>query len=326
MKMRWTIPTLCLALLLPACGEWRTDLFEDGEADVRGWLVGSYRAESAWVGVMGAPETFVRVEADGSFALEDLPTGTFDLVASDGEGSAAVLEGFELYNRRDREDVEVPMEAGVRVDGQVLLSDGNVLWAQIRLPGFPAEMIFGEAEVTEEDGRFELRGLPWLPLDVELSHPGYGSSRHRITGEGPGDRLSLTVTLGPAPTGTGASCEPCQDASDCASGLCIEGESGGGSGGGGTCALLCFDDLDCPGAYTCSSLEGSLARICRPKDASCPALRATVEHRNCGSDEACGEGGLCLDGFCTLECSDDLDCPGGGSCRPHSSEPVDICE
>ncbi len=316
MMARLTTLALAAILITSGCGGWNTDPWRPGVAKLSGQLTGSFRAESTWVSVLGDPEHAVEVDQEGFFELKNVPSGEIVLVASDGEDAAARME-LLLYTDRDRV-VALSMEDSVRIDGQVLLSDGDVLWATVTFPELPLE----PAEVTGSQGRFDLRGVPPGLLDLVIEHPAYAPYLHRLDSV-PGERVTLTAILGPTATGSKGSCESCESGEDCASGLCVEEE---GSSGGATCAVLCVDDLDCPSAHACKSLEGSQARICRPKEVSCEAIRATVESRNCSGDGGCGESGVCLDGVCTLECSDDDGCPGGGSCLPHATEPINACE
>ena len=79
MASKTPIALVALLLLGPACGGFETDLFKPGQAQVRGQLTGSFRAESAWVGILGDPE--LRVEIPRA---EDLAGRVEELVGPPG--------------------------------------------------------------------------------------------------------------------------------------------------------------------------------------------------------------------------------------------------
>ena len=105
---------------------------------------------------------------------------------------------------------------------------------------------------------------------------------------------------------------PCVDASDCSSGLCVEGPDGS------VCTTLCSDD--CPTDYECVAHDGlsapndqlcmpQLARLCRPceADADCDRSGVTNDPSRCIS---WGDEGS----FCGVNCQNTA-CPEGYACE-----------
>jgi len=108
--------------------------------------------------------------------------------------------------------------------------------------------------------------------------------------------------------GEAGACVECRDENDCAGGICNAETS--------TC-LRCNpsgDDGQCQGGAFCDWIDGR-CRWALPNQPICG---------NCGLDEQCGEGNLCvrhssaqgnpLERFCGTACQDHQDCPRGYAC------------
>jgi hypothetical protein len=115
------------------------------------------------------------------------------------------------------------------------------------------------------------------------------------------DRSEATGQTAPgwatgAPTGTSWPIgDPCEDNSDCFSGICHEG----------ACSRQCDEQAPCPDGYTCHPDSG----ICTAPPVGPP----------CDSDTDC-EGGLCYEGSCTRPCEGDS-CPENYLC----DDEVSLC-
>jgi hypothetical protein len=111
-------------------------------------------------------------DADGGFVLEDMRAGTWDFVARDVHGRAALRAAVAIAPGRVTEDVELPLAAGALLrarcadadDGEVLA--GGVVLARLPLPaGVPVELLLPPGPVAV---RFLRRGLPIAQRETEL--------------------------------------------------------------------------------------------------------------------------------------------------------------
>jgi len=320
------IGALALPLLLLSCGGFDNSLFGEGEAELRLTLLGVEGGKSPkekdipWVAVFvvaalgeeaetaGAP-ILGYPDRDGLVVFPKLPAGDLRILASDGQNRALELP-LHLYAKRVRE-LSATLDEAVTIKGTVRLSDGPLRWATVSVLSLP----FLSQELTAGGGQFTFRGLPAGCYDVEISHPAYLSVLRRVCAEA-GEEPLIDAILGPSATGTRASCQACASGADCASGACVLDENGDGPDAASVCAVLCDSDLDCPQGFGCQSLSGTSARACLPLEASCDAFEAHRQGQLCGDDSECGStGGICLQGKCALECSEDAACPGSEQCR-----------
>ena len=129
---------------------------------------------SARPAAMGEPVAVVRADGDGRFEIRDLPGGHYRVVAAGKERRGACRHVF-LPGVGRRVDIDIhlaPGGAGLR--GTVRFEDGRpwrgrVLatptwdrrWFEGPLPGDPPGV------PTDDEGRFELRALPYGPLRVQ---------------------------------------------------------------------------------------------------------------------------------------------------------------
>ncbi len=118
---------------------------------------------------------------------------------------------------------------------------------------------------------------------------------------------------GPGPgTGGGGFGDPCSDASQCDSGVCVTGAGAAE----GFCSSLCDAATACPGGAECVAVDA--------EDSVCVPAEQPGGGGQLG--DACSEGGQCAsglcatddsgNGICTEECAGLLDCADGFSCEP----------
>ncbi len=95
----------------------------------------------------------------------------------------------------------------------------------------------------------------------------------------------------------------------------------------GTCEPICSSDSDCSTGETC--VDTNLYSFCMPADLGGPLTCGTLHDASSPLGKPCGSGqGSCsgsadtcvqagnLDGFCSMGCSGDADCPAGARCAP----------
>lgn len=138
---------------------------------------------------------------------------------------------------------------------------------------------------------------------------------------------------GPQPLPFGSFCTPGEEATPCASGLCVSLDSASGF-----CTDVCVDDTSCPENFACAG-AGRYGRICQrltgcSKEEDCPAghvCNAETGHcyvrvsralcSPCEDGLQCPTGGACFEAigsgerFCTVACGAGDACPMGYDCR-----------
>ena len=140
---------------------------------------------------MGADTYTVQTEADGTFALHDLPRGAAELRVT-GEGLEPALQTLQL----DRPEVEVSVRVTRRANatqlrGLVRSFAGTPLPAKVRV--LPA----GASVSADNDGRFVLE-LPPGVYQVEIECGGYLTQQRRVSVQENGVTV-LNVELHAAP-------------------------------------------------------------------------------------------------------------------------------
>ena len=136
--------------------------------------------------------------------------------------------------------------------------------------------------------------------------------------------------------------DPCTEAAQCTSGICLETENGF------ICSMACMGTVECPTGYNCEQLlvDGGMLLVCVPGSGcmtacsgkecgddgcggscgDCPSgtecKAGQCKHKagaTCQSEAECASG-LCLPfqagTLCTAPCSTDSGCPQGWSCEP----------
>jgi len=102
-----------------------------------------------------------RTEDDGSFRLEAVPPGVVALVARGGDLADGPPEVLELLPGEERTGVVLRLRPGATVRGQVLDGAGRPeVGARVEASGLAEELL------TDEDGRFEARGIPPGPARI----------------------------------------------------------------------------------------------------------------------------------------------------------------
>jgi len=113
-------------------------------------------------------------DAGGRFLFADQEPGTVSLSAEAAGFREAKLDGIEVPAGEDVTGVELPLEPGAVVVGQVLAPDGRpAIGAEVRkLDERPQEFRFGGSP-TDGEGRYRLEGLGPGPASIEVVHRDY---------------------------------------------------------------------------------------------------------------------------------------------------------
>ena len=107
-------------------------------------------------------------DAEGRFAFSALPAGTFRFVAQHAEAGPGTSAPITLDGLTPRSDVEIRLEGGARLAGRVVDGSGaGVAAATVRV-ALREGLLWSPTRVAlaDDDGRFDLRGLPRRAVDV----------------------------------------------------------------------------------------------------------------------------------------------------------------
>jgi protocatechuate 3,4-dioxygenase beta subunit len=153
----------------------------------------------------GAPSDFAaeRVEeivaADGVFVVEDVPTGAVDLIFQAEGYRPRPMENVAVSAEPDGPDLEVALEPGLTVRGRVS-SDGAVVADAMVTAGADGTRTDASAS-TDENGDYELKGLPAGELTLRVSRAGYRSVRRTLDARQE-PRADVALTRGLSLSGT----------------------------------------------------------------------------------------------------------------------------
>ena len=147
---------------------------------------------------------------DGTFVLDDVPPGTWEVVAQSKGYQTARVGGVTVDESGTREGVEVRLTAGNAIRGRVL--DGSsgipVLDASVTLQrpgggGRALALLMGESDArTDADGLFAIEGLGAGSYTVVAQHPDFADATALVeVKEGPAT-TELRLMPGAAVAGT----------------------------------------------------------------------------------------------------------------------------
>jgi hypothetical protein len=337
--------TVLLALGAGGCFELENAPFRVGT--VHGQLRESDPAV-ALVSVLGYPELRGSVAADGTFTLEQVPSGQAELFiiasASKTRRLALTVPGGQSLSL----GVVVPEEASFLELRLKAPSYQRVDEARISLVGTPVQGL-----QPDDSGELLIGPLPDGCYTLAITLEDFPEVRAE-TCVSIGETKDVKVNL-PAPsrgcTATGCSngfhcapddrCVECLEDAHCGSNLSCRNFRCEGQApfctpcagdwkcrsdascqelpeGGAACVGRCEDTDDCEDGFTCQTGQ------CLPDSArfaGCGAYRSLGA--SCRNDERCRAlglvNGLCVEQACTLPCTDDRECPDSFKCGDTAS-------
>lgn len=133
-------------------------------------------------------DSFTSTDEEGRFTLE-LAAGSFDLRVQAAGYLSATSERRHTEPGQPLENVEIVLQRGAVLTGQVLEPDGTpVPNAHVRLDGSPPETW------SDGDGSYRLSGASPGPDTVRADHPGHAPAAVEVDVEAAGEnRLDLTL-------------------------------------------------------------------------------------------------------------------------------------
>lgn len=157
-----------------------------------GKVVGPGSTEAIVAIESGGQRRTAHVDAEGLFRFEGLPAGEYRLDASGGGASAEPLGPIPLGPGEQLADLVLQL-----IDAGSL--SGTVLDARTRAPVAGAQLAAGGAMAVSDDaGRFELRGLPPSDATLVISRAGYVSRSARLSVGRGSHESGATFLLTPA--------------------------------------------------------------------------------------------------------------------------------
>lgn len=155
---------------------------------------------------MGPPQLRDFTSDDGSFVLENVPAGAMTLVVN-APGYASGRLNITVEEGKTVSDVEVPLDAGVKLVGRVTgsngqpLSDVNVSIAPSPTGTFATSGMRRSA-TTDSNGEYVLESLEAGEETLMFAHAKHTAQRKTVTLKGRETRLDMQLTAGTKLTGT----------------------------------------------------------------------------------------------------------------------------
>jgi protocatechuate 3,4-dioxygenase beta subunit len=142
---------------------------------------------------------------DGSFTLENVPPGATSVVAS-APGYASARLNVTIEEGKTLSDVELSLDAGVRLTGKVTGPNGTPLSdVSVRIQPSPTGAFSSRSAessaVTDTNGEYSLEALPAGEETIAFTHPSYVASRKQVTLKGRETKLDVQLSSGQRVTG-----------------------------------------------------------------------------------------------------------------------------
>ncbi len=143
---------------------------------------------------------------DGSFTLENVPPGAVAIVAS-APGYASGRLNVTVEEGKTLSDIEVGLDAGVRLTGRVTGPNGTPLSdVSVRLmPSIRGGVMRGtepSTATTDANGEYTLESLPAGEETIRFQHARYVSTQKDVTLKGAETRLDVQLSSGARVSGT----------------------------------------------------------------------------------------------------------------------------
>ncbi len=200
-------PSNDVVIELPTGGRVTGRVVEKGSTKpIAQFQAGLSRSRSSGGMVMMAPPQLQSFTSDdGSFTLDNVPTGAHDLVAT-APGFATGRMNVSIEEGKTLSDVVIELDAGTKLTGRVTGPTGAPLSdATVRLAMSPTSAVarMGSSKWTTSDanGEYVLDALEPGEETIEFTHPKYIATRKNVTLKGGELRLDAQLSGGQRVTG-----------------------------------------------------------------------------------------------------------------------------
>jgi len=169
---------------------------------VTSFQVGVSISRSAGGMMIMAPPLMRSVTSDdGTFTLDNVPTGAVNFVAS-APGYSTSRLNLNVEEGKPVTNLEVELDTGVRLVGKITGPDGAAVSdAQVRLammagPGMNIARATDKRTTTNSDGEYELEALEPGEETIEIMHSKYLTERKTVQLKGRETRLDVQLSAG----------------------------------------------------------------------------------------------------------------------------------
>jgi protocatechuate 3,4-dioxygenase beta subunit len=131
--------------------------------------------------------------ADGTFVVEGLPPGAATLYVRAEGYRMRTIENVAVTGDADAPAIDVALEPGVAIKGRVT-ADGAAL-ADAQVSGGVQGGHEDSGATSDENGDYELKGLPAGEVTLRVSKQGYQSARRTVDAR-PGTRVDIALSRG----------------------------------------------------------------------------------------------------------------------------------
>lgn len=134
-----------------------------------------------------------QADDEGRFVFDNVRPGQIALAAVAPGWQEAKLEGVDVPQGKDVEDLELPLKAGASVAGRIVAPDGRpAIGARVGLVTDDPEPLRGLGGVTSDgDGYYRLEGLAPGKVAVEATHGDYVRTVKEIEARAGANKLDL---------------------------------------------------------------------------------------------------------------------------------------
>lgn len=199
-----TAPSRDLTIELPAGGRVTGRVVDKSTGrPLTSFQAGVSRQQSGMM--YGAAQMRELSSEDGTFALENVPSGAVSLVAG-AHGYASTRLNVTVEEGKTLSGVELALDPGVRLTGRVTGPDGMALPdVRVRVelsPSRPFPTRPGDStSITDANGEYSLEALAPGDETIAFSHATYVGARKQVTLKGRETKLDVQLAAGRRVTG-----------------------------------------------------------------------------------------------------------------------------
>jgi len=203
----FTAPARDVTIELPVGGTIRGRVAEKGSSKaVSSFQVGVSASRSGGgMVMMSAPLLKAFTSDDGSFVLENVPSGSMNLVAN-AAGFAPARLNLSVEEGKTLSDVVIELEQGVRLTGRVTGPNGTPLAdAMVGIQPSPTGSFAMTGQMrrttTDSSGEYTLDGLIAGEETIRVQHPKYNGTTKNVLLKGRETKLDFQLEGGTKVTG-----------------------------------------------------------------------------------------------------------------------------
>ncbi len=142
-------------------------------------------------------------DSEGQFLFEDQEPGSISLSASSSGFQEARLDNLEIPKGENLEEIELPLEKGAVVFGNVFAPDGRpAIGASVRLVTERKGPMIPDGSPSDGSGFYRVEGVAPGEVSIEATHPDYPRTVRDIEARAGANELDLHFSGGHEVSGT----------------------------------------------------------------------------------------------------------------------------